>query len=305
MHLLDLEDDSLVLTLCSCSHQEVCRSKEVSTRLARLARSQHVWKQQYLRFVHQAAAPRLVLERAAAVVDWSAAFRRLNPAWDDALFTADNLCWHHLGATPPGVGGQDPKVLALGEDRYLVLAGASFNEPQGGLLPVSKPEAYLLEAAEIQVSWKAIRVSGDAPRSIHGSYCGVFGSDGVTGDRILSFGGGSHVAASDCVGCLDLRGLHTEEAAVWSVLAGERELQQVMWFSDGDEIGLETPSPRYAGGAVSYGGALVTFSGRTGGVFHNMQTLWCFDLQSNQWCTWDMSGEAPSARVHSPYHHLT
>ena len=137
------------------------------------------------------------------------------------------------------------------------------------------------------------QVSGSAPVNLHGSYCAVFSTNGITADQIVAFGGGSHVAATDCVSRLDLGRLNSDRVAVWSHLAGSAELVSTYGLPENE---LQ-PSARYAGAAVSWRGWLVTLSGRTGGLFHSLESLWCFDVAKMTWGQWAMAGTAPSARV--------
>ena len=137
------------------------------------------------------------------------------------------------------------------------------------------------------------QVSGSAPVNLHGSYCAVFSTNGITADQIVAFGGGSHVAATDCVSRLDLKHLNSARVASWSHLAGSSELVSTYGLPE-SELG---PSARYAGAAVSWRGWLVALSGRTGGRFHSLESLWCFDVADVTWSQWPMTGTAPSARV--------
>jgi len=154
-------------------------------------------------------------------------------------------------------------VVPIAEDRFLVLAGASFAEPQGGVFPEESNVAYVLEMSKGSVTWTPITISGTPPPSLHGSMCAAFG-DGVVADKIISFGGGSHIQCHDAVSLLDLRRLDQNQAE-WTLLAGTGRLQPTnphQGFSHqlDDEAGDE-PLPRYAGACVSYKGYLVVMGG--------------------------------------------
>jgi hypothetical protein len=94
-----LEDDPLVLTLSSMDPSSVCRAAMASRRLRSLSAAQFVWKQLYHRH-------RKTTSLLQPPTDWLVAFKRLNPAWDDATFKEQDLAWHTLGGCPAGVGGQ-------------------------------------------------------------------------------------------------------------------------------------------------------------------------------------------------------
>ena len=226
MSLLELEDDILVTMLSSLSHIEVCRSQMVNRKLKQLGARPYIWKSLFNRV-------RRTPILSAPVDDWLSAYRALNPEWDDIRFEIRHPIegrlsesghrldmplehdmilmleekalhsWQSLETPPPGVGGQDPKVVPIGADAFLVLAGASYQEPQGGIHLTQGADAYLLDAHVEPVSWRGITVKGRPPPSLHGACVGAFG-DGILADRIVTFGGGSHVECTDCVSQMDL-----------------------------------------------------------------------------------------------------
>jgi hypothetical protein len=216
MSLVDLEDDVLTLILSALDHVSVCWAQICSRRMHTIGQSQYVWRALY----QIARAERSVL---APPTDWIAAYRSLNPKWDNVQFDihTPHHPWLSLGRAPEGVGGQDPKLFPLGGDLFLVLAGAQFTEPRGGLIPINRADAHLaqLSSTDVSLTWTPVVIHGTPHTNLHGSYCAVFG-DGIVADRIVCFGGGSHVAALDLVSVLDLKKLHTHAQATWTHVCG-------------------------------------------------------------------------------------
>jgi len=186
---------------------------------------------------------------------------------------------------PPTLGGQDPKLFDLGQDRLLVLAGASYAERRGGINLQQQADAYMLDlsaAVNAAPVWQPVAVAGAPPMSLHGAFAGTFG-DGVVADRIVTFAGGNHVDCHDDVSCLDLAGLPSS----------------VVWQQSCPTPG-PTPGPRYAGASAVWDGALLVIGGRSHGHFFGGEMIWALrqpNLTAPTWVGIATSGEAPSPRV--------
>jgi len=282
-----LPSDALLRALTVLDHVTFCRLQCAHPALTDWGQNQYVWQALY----HAERRRRCVL---TAPTDWRCAFRQLRPAWDEPLLNPQgDLCWQVLAQqeqVPESVGGQDPKLFDIGQERLLVLAGARYAERRGGINIRQSTDAYLLDISSAGSdcsdcggpNWRPITVTGTAPPFMNGCFAGTFG-DGVVADQLVTFAGGTHTNIHDVVSALDLTQL--PDCVTWHRLEPEPG---------------PSPGSRYAGASAVWDGALIVLCGRTYGDFFGGDELWLLRDPTTSRPSWQLmvtNGEGPSPRV--------